>query len=296
MIAAGGWGDQGVHFSLGVPSLQASGTRGAFRKSLVPCSSCARMTAPHARGHVASLHECALLHAAQRDDRRAQEELLRRYEPLIRATVHRLRLPCRCDCSDIAQEARIGLLSAIRAWQPTRGPFRAFAARCAIAQVIKALDTAGARKHQVLSRALSLEVTVRAKTSPDAGEIGCSSPFHQLVAATRHRADPVATVLAREQLGRMLAALPALTLKERAALTWVLNGKSQQQLADEQGSTRKAVKAALRRARDKLAVQEALAPSLNAVELMDRRMRLAVCERERRRSPQGPGVAASICR
>ena len=142
MIAAGGWGDQGVHFSLGVPSLQASGTRGAFRKSLVPCSSCARMTAPHARGHVASLHECALLHAAQRDDRRAQEELLRRYEPLIRATVHRLRLPCRCDCSDIAQEARIGLLSAIRAWQPTRGPFRAFAARCAIAQVIKALDTA----------------------------------------------------------------------------------------------------------------------------------------------------------
>jgi DNA-binding CsgD family transcriptional regulator len=39
----------------------------------------------------------------------------------------------------------------------------------------------------------------------------------------------------------MLAALPALTPKERAALTGVLNGKSQQELADEQGLTRKAV-------------------------------------------------------
>ena len=217
------------------------------------------MTAPHARGHAASLHECALLHAAQHDDRRAQEELLRRYEPLVRATVRRLRLPCRCDRVDITQEARIGLLGAIRAWQPTRGPFRAFAAGCARAQVIKALDSAGARKHQVLSRALSLEVTVRAQTPRDAGEVRCSSPFHQLVEATSRRADPVATLLAREQLGGMLAALPALTLKERAALIGVLNGKSQQQLADEQGSTRKAVKAALRRARDKLAVNEALA-------------------------------------
>ena len=57
----------------------------------------------------------------------------------------------------------------------------------------------------------------------------------------------------------MLAALPALTVKERAAVTGALNGKSQRQLADEQGSTRKAVKAALRRARDKLAASEELA-------------------------------------
>jgi len=259
MIAAGGSGGQRHHFPLGVPEPRACETRGAFRKSLLRCSSCARMTASYARGHAASLHECALLHAAQHDDRRAQEELLRRYEPLICATVRRLSLPCRCDRVDITQEARIGLFGAIRAWQPGRGPFRAFAAKCARAQVIKALDTAGARKHQVLSRALSLEVTVRAQTPSNIGEVTCSSPVDQLVEATSRRADPVATVLAREQLGGVLAALPALTSKERTALTGVLNGKSQQQLADEQGSTRKAVKAALRRARDKLAIQEALA-------------------------------------
>ena len=215
------------------------------------------MTVPNAQGRPASLHECALLHAAQHDDRCAQEELLRRYEPLIRATVSRLRLPCRCDRGDITQEALIGLLGAIRAWQPSRGPFRAFAAKCARAQVIKALDAAGARKHQVLSRALSLEVTVSAQTPLNPGQIRCMSPFQ--LQATSCRADPLTTLLAREEISGMLAALPTLTPKERAALTGMLNGKSQQQLADEQGSTRKAVKAALRRARDKLAVQEALA-------------------------------------
>ena len=66
-------------------------------------------------------------------------------------------------------------------------------------------------------------------------------------------------LLAREELDRVLNGLPALTTKERAALTGVLNGKSQQQLAAEQGSTPKAVELALRRARRKLATQEALA-------------------------------------
>lgn len=170
-----------------------------------------------------------------------------------------MRLPCRCDAGDIAQEARTGLLGAIRSWQPARGPFRAFAVRCARSQAIKALDTAGARMHQMLSRALSLELTVRAQTAPNTREDRCSRPFYELLEPTSRRADPVVRLLAREELGGMLAGLPALTVKERAALTGMLNGKSQQQLADEQGSTRKAVKATLRRARDKLAAQEALA-------------------------------------
>ena len=57
----------------------------------------------------------------------------------------------------------------------------------------------------------------------------------------------------------MLAALPTLTTKERAVLAGVLNDKSQQQLADEQRTTRKAVSTALRRARHKLAVPDTLA-------------------------------------
>jgi DNA-directed RNA polymerase specialized sigma subunit len=71
------------------------------------------MSTSAARGACASLHERSLLLAAQRHDRRAEEELLRRYQPLLRATVHRFRLPAGVDRDDIAQEARIGFLRAV---------------------------------------------------------------------------------------------------------------------------------------------------------------------------------------
>ena len=187
------------------------------------------------------------------------EELLRRYEPLVRAVVARVRPPYGCDREELAQEARLGLLGAIRAWQPDRGPFGAFAARCARGQVIKALDRAGARKHQLLSRALSLDPpSSRWAAGDPAGEVSAASLYHVL--ASNSRLDqPVAMLLAREELDRVLTALPTLTARERAALTGVLNGKSHQQLAVEQGSTRKAVSLALRRARRKLAAEAPLA-------------------------------------
>jgi len=230
------------------------------------------MSAFTPRGNTASLHEHALLCAAQRDDRQALEELLRRYEPLIGATVARLQLPCGCDRADIAQETRLGVLRAIRAWQPARGPFRAFAARCARGQALKALDTAGARKHQLLSRAQSLdssparwrvldrfEPSFPSMTSREPGDSLFGTTLGDQLAPTSGDGDPVTALLARERLGSALAALPTLTNNERTVLAGVLNDKTHQQLADEQGSTRKAVALTLRRARRKLAVQEALA-------------------------------------
>lgn len=187
------------------------------------------------------------------------DELLRRYEPLVRAVVARVRPPYGCDREELAQDARLGLLGAIRAWQPDRGPFGVFAARCARARVLNALDRAGARKHQLLSRAVSLDRSSRTPSTPDLGDEMLRAPLYDVIASTSRPDQPVAVLLAREELGRVLAALPALTTRERAALTGVLNGKSHQQLAAEQGSTRKAVALALRRARRKLAAQEALA-------------------------------------
>ncbi|MGO9903248.1 MAG: sigma factor [Solirubrobacteraceae bacterium] len=100
---------------------------------------------------MAALHERARLLAAQREDRRAQREILRRNEPLARAIARRLRMPPGCDRREIAQEARLGLLAAIRAWRPQCGPFPAFARLCALDHARNAIDAAGARKHQLLS-------------------------------------------------------------------------------------------------------------------------------------------------
>ena len=188
--------------------------RGAFRKTLVSCSSCARMSTSHSRGHAASLHQSALLHAAKRGDQRATEELLRRYEPLIGAVVARLRLPCGCERSDIAQEARIGLVRAIWAWRPERGPFGAFASSCARDQAIKAIDTAGARKHQLLSRAVSLHsVLARSRRQRTSARRRVASPLDERLTETRPLADPVRTVLAREQIDEIRAALATLTAR-----------------------------------------------------------------------------------
>lgn len=168
--------------------------------------------------------------------------MLRRYEPLIRRTVGGLQLPCCCDRSDITQEAWLGLISAIRAWQPSRGPFPAFAARCVSRKAITALDRVGARKHQLLSHALALD----SASSPIAGgESG--------------QADPVTALLVRERIDALLHALTTLSAKERYLVAGALNDKSHQQLADELGSTRRAVETALRRARRKLAAREVFA-------------------------------------
>jgi len=206
------------------------------------------MTTFVARGPAASLHERALLVAAQRGNRCAQEELLRRYEPLVRATVRRLRLPARVDRDDIAQEARVGLLAAIRGWRPERGPFPAFAARCVRNQTMKALNTAGAEKHKLLSCALSLHSAPIGMPNPEDQD----GPTHELDVPSRF-AQPESTVIAREQLAAVCAGLTVLTSKERIALSGMLNGRSHRELADAQGVTIKAVSLALRRARDKLA-------------------------------------------
>ena len=223
------------------------------------------MTTSHARGFVASPHESALLHAAQRNDRRAQEHLLCRYEPLVHRAVARLRLPCRCQRGDIAQEARIGLLAAIRKWRPERGPFAAFAVRCVDAQVSNALATAYARKHRLLDRAVSLDghsvdLVARdpAQKRIDRRCLLAQSTAPLLHASTLSAADPFAALVLRERLGRVLAELPALSATERTALTGVLGGKSYRQLAEQHGWSTTTVRLAACRARRKLRARELL--------------------------------------
>ena len=204
------------------------------------------------RGHtVASLHERALLRAAQHDDRHALEELLRRYEPLARAVAARVGLPAGCERRDLAQEARLGVLAAIVAWQPDRGSFRALARRCALTHALKALDSAAARKHQLLSQALSLDCWPAADEAGDPD--GSAAVVREQLAVSNRLADPIAALLTREQLTEICAALATLTARERIALAGVLNDRTHRQLAAEHDTTRKAITTAVGRARHKLA-------------------------------------------
>jgi RNA polymerase sigma factor (sigma-70 family) len=175
---------------------------------------------------------------------------VRRYEPLVRRVVRTLRIPLWCEREDLAQEARIGLLFAIRGWRAERGPFSPFAAHCVSNQALQALDAMCARKHQILSRACSLE-NPHTRSTPEAHSRPV--PMLEILAAPRTpHADPEARAMVREQLAIAVRTLPTLTAAERAGLAASLKGASYEELAARNGSTVKAARKATYRARVKL--------------------------------------------
>jgi RNA polymerase sigma factor (sigma-70 family) len=124
-----------------------------------------------------SIRERRLIRAAKRGDRAAQAELLRRYEPLVRRIARTLYMPGG-ESDDLAQCARLGILDAIRAWDPERRvPFRSFAWLCAVREARMVVNSARAGKHQPLNCArplhaagddgLALEDTVEDCGRPD---------------------------------------------------------------------------------------------------------------------------------
>jgi RNA polymerase sporulation-specific sigma factor len=188
-----------------------------------------------------------LVHTAQRGDKDALEQLTVYYEPLVQRVVWQLKLPPGCERDDIAQEARVGLLAAIRAWQPERGPFGAFADRCVSNQALLALQAASARKHQLLSRAISLD-------KPQDPREGPAPPLLDKLVARRDTAtDPELRLIIREQLSSMVRALPSLTPNERAGLALAVNEQSPTRLASKLPCSPHAASQAAHRARRKLA-------------------------------------------
>lgn len=191
-----------------------------------------------------------LIEAARQGNPRAERELLRRYEPLVQRVVWKLRLSPGCEREDLAQEARVGLVAAIRAWQPERGPFPAFADRCVSNHALLALQAARRHKHQLLTRAVSLDSPHRARDA-DAGP--ATSLLDILPAARDARTDPESRLLVREQLTSVLNAIATLAPRERAAIVGTIDGHSDYRLAPLLGGTPKAASNVACRARRKLA-------------------------------------------
>ena len=176
---------------------------------------------------------------------------MRRYEPLVQRVVWKLRLPPGCEREDLAQEARLGLLAAIRSWRAERGPFPAFADRCVTNQALLAIAAASRNKQQILSLAISLEASIAPETPVDDRP---AVRLLDLVAAPRDaHTDPEARLLVREQLSGVLDAIPTLPKRQRAALAGALSGQSSEDLARRLGGTPKNVSDVAYRARRKLA-------------------------------------------
>ena len=192
-----------------------------------------------------------LLEAAQQGDRAAMDQLVRCYELLVWRVVWSLRPPPGCEREDLAQEARIGLLAAIRAWRPHRGPFPAFADRCVRNQALLAVKVAARPKHQLLTRAVSLECEYGGDTTTSDDR---SPPtLLEALPATDTRTDPESQLLVNEELRTVVRTVPSLTDRESTALAGTLDGRSYAELGPIIGGSAKAASRAADRARRKLA-------------------------------------------
>jgi RNA polymerase sigma factor (sigma-70 family) len=193
-----------------------------------------------------------LIDAAQRGNRHAQHQLLERYEPLVHRVAAELRPPPHMTREDLAQEARIGLVAAIRAWRPERGPFPPFADRCASNQALLAVQSGFTRRQELLNQALRLEDTRSRRSTardgrPPLAIVDC------LATPADARTDPESRLLVHEELMCVLRALSILSDGERTALAGVLDGERYERLGPALGRTAKGASQVVYRARRKLA-------------------------------------------
>ncbi len=190
----------------------------------------------------AKLSDSSLQAMATAGDRGAEEALSERYMRLVRICARPLFL-AGGSSEDLIQEGMIGLLSAIRQYDPQCGsPFSGFAEICIRSRLLSAIKSASRKKHLPLNDGLSLE-----QLSEDSGAQLSANP-------EVFRQDPENLVLARESKEELYAAFSrCLSKMENRVLKCYLDGYSYREIGARLGKDEKAVDNAVQRIRRKLA-------------------------------------------
>jgi RNA polymerase sporulation-specific sigma factor len=174
-------------------------------------------------------------------DRLAEEELVVRYNRLVRVCARPFFL-AGGDSEDLIQEGMLGLLCAIRSFQPEKAAsFRTFAEICIKSRLISAVRSASSGKHSPLNSYISFETPSFADFSP-------------FMAASLPQKNPEDVLIRREELQEHLdAAKDHLSGFEANVLEYYLKGLSYQEIATELDRSAKSVDNAVQRIRRKLA-------------------------------------------
>ena len=180
---------------------------------------------------ISQLSDAELLSLVAAGDAAAEEALAERYSRLVRICARPLFL-AGGDSEDLIQEGMLGLLSAIRQYDPASNvPFKAYAEVCISNRIYSAIKSASRQKHSPLNSGISLdsilseESQTQASTYPGAN---CRVTEEQ--------------VLARESEQELLS-----------AFTRYLSGLSYAEMAAETNKPEKSIDNAVQRIRRKLA-------------------------------------------
>jgi len=171
-------------------------------------------------------------------DTAAEEVLVSEYTRLVRACARPYFL-AGGDGEDLIQEGMLGLLSAIRTFDPDKGTkFSTYAEFCVRRRIYSAIKSASGNKHTPLNSYISLE-------SPQIDESSTQSSYFLR--------DPEDFVIAHEQAGEVERLLyGALSRFESGVLELYLEGMSYKDMAVRLEKPEKSVDNAVQRIRKKL--------------------------------------------
>ena len=173
-------------------------------------------------------------------DGRAEDALIKRYTRLVRICARPFFL-IGGESNDLIQEGMLGLLSAIREFDASKGAsFKTFAEICIRRQIQTAIRSASRKKHAPLNDGVPLDEVL--------------SDESQSLGTQYYQRSPEEQVLARESEQEIISAYSrSLSAFEAKILTMYLEGLSYEEMAAATGRTPKAVDNAVQRIRRKLA-------------------------------------------
>ncbi len=177
--------------------------------------------------------------AASDGNAQAEELLIEKYNRLVKICSRPFFL-AGGDSEDLIQEGMMGLLSAIRQFDPARDTaFKTYAENCIRNRLISAIRSASRFKHIPLNESVSFE-------SP----LFDDSQAHP----SGLMRDPEELIIARERLDEVNSMLSgSLSQLEKKVLEYYLSGLSYQEIADAVSKTPKSIDNAVQRIRKKLA-------------------------------------------
>jgi RNA polymerase sporulation-specific sigma factor len=176
---------------------------------------------------------------ASSGDLKAEEELISEYSRLVRICARPYFL-AGGDSEDLIQEGMLGLLSAVRHYDPAKDvKFKTYAEFCIRRRLYSAIKSASRFKHIPLNDYVSLE-------SPELDENSTQGMFFLR--------DPEESVIARERAREITDCLyGSLSRFESRILELYLEGMSYEEMAAKVNKTHKSVDNAVQRIRKKLA-------------------------------------------
>ncbi len=189
------------------------------------------------------LTDAELQSLAVQGDRTAENELAIRYLRLVRICSRPYFL-AGGDSEDLIQEGMMGLLSAIREYDPKLGSsFKNYAEICVKRRLLSAVKSASRLKHAFLNDGVSLEEIL--------SEESRNLTAYSVEAFSR---SPEEQVLARESKNDFISTFSRyLSRFEIKVLELYLDGLSYSEIADACGKAQKSVDNAVQRIRNKLA-------------------------------------------